>query len=116
MNLAMDDMTPADRIGYRVNLVSGPPPGPTTGLSVPSLGTPAGSLQLFWDGGDDFDFTIQLIAIDAAGNESEPRTVRITDGNEGCNVGHRAASNGLALAVLALALASARARPLRRRR
>lgn len=111
MNLATDDMTAVDRIGYRVTLVAGPAPGPTTGSTKPSLAGYDGSLTLFWDGDDDFDFTIQLIAIDAAGNESAPQTVQITSGGGGCSVGHRCSGNGFALAVLALALASARARP-----
>ena len=107
---ATDDMTPPDRIGYRVTLVAGPAPGPTTGRTVPVLARSDGSVRLYWDGDADFDFTIQLIAIDAAGNESAPRNVQITNGGGGgCSVGHRRASDGLALAVLALALASARA-------
>ena len=115
-NLATDDTTPADQIGYRVSLVAGDASGLTTGLTVPSLARGDVSLLLFWDGDDDFDFTAQLIAIDAAGNESAPRTVPISSGGGGCSVGHRRASDGFALAVLALALAGAAARPLRRRR
>src|SRR5262245_33675167 len=112
-NLATDDMTAADRIGYRVTLVSGPAPGPTTGLTVPSLTRSTDSLTLYWDGDDDFDYTIQLIAIDAAGNESAPRTVQISSGSGGCSVGHRRTGDAFTLAILALALASARARRLR---
>ena len=115
-NLATDDMTPVDRIGYRVTLVAGAAPGLSTGLiqAVPVLAETNG-LTLFWNGDDDFDFTVQVIAIDEAGNESAPRTVQITNGGGGCSVGHRRASDGFVLAVLALALASARARRLRRR-
>ena len=115
-NLATDDMTPVDRIGYRVTLVAGAAPGLSTGLiqTVPVLAETNG-LTLFWNGDDDFDFTVQVIAIDEAGNESAPRTVQITNGGGGCSVGHRRASDGFVLAVLALALASARARRLRRR-
>jgi hypothetical protein len=115
-NLATDDTTPVDEIGYRVTLVAGDASGLTTGLSVPALASGDGSLLLFWDGDNDFDFTAQLIAIDAAGNESAPRTVQISSGDGGCSVGHRPASDGFALAVLALALASAAARPRRRQR
>jgi hypothetical protein len=115
-NLATDDMTSADRIGYRVTLVAGEASGLTTGLSIPALRRADGGLLLFWDGDDDFAFTAQLIAIDAAGNESAPATVQISSGGGGCSVGHRPASHGFALAILALALASAAARPLRRRR
>jgi len=113
---ATDDMTPADHIGYRVTLVAGDASGLTLGLTVPSLARTNDSLLLFWDGDDDFDFIAQLIAIDAAGNESAPATVHISSGGGGCSVGHRRASNGFALTVLALALATAAARPLRRRR
>ena len=113
-NLATDDMTPVDRIGYRVTLVAGTAPGLGTGRTgVVLAGT--GGLALFWDGDDDFDFTVNVIAVDAAGNESAPRTVQITSGGGGCSVGHRRASDGFALVVLALALASARVRRLRRR-
>ncbi len=114
-NLATDDLTPVDRIGYRVTLVAGDAPDLHTGRTGAVLADPDGSLVVFWDGDDDFDFTAQVIAIDAAGNESAPRTVQITSGGGGCSVGHRRASDAFALAVLALALASARARPLRRR-
>ena len=82
---------------------------------MPVLAEPDGSLAVFWDGDDDFDFTVQVIAVDAAGNESAPRTVQITSGGCSCSAGHRRASHAFALAVLALALATARARPLRRR-
>ena len=114
--LATDDTTPVDRIGYRVTLVAGDASGLTLGLSIPSVARGDDSLLLFWDGDDDFDFTAQLIAIDAAGNESAPATVHISSGGGGCSVGHRPASHGVALALLALALATAAARPLRRRR
>ena len=87
--LATDDMTSSTRIGYRVTLASGEASGLTTGLSTPALARADGSLLLFWDGDDDFDFTAQLIAIDAAGNESAPATVQISSGGGGCSVGHR---------------------------
>jgi hypothetical protein len=113
-NLATDDMTHVDRIGYRVTLVAGAAPGLGTGLTGPVLADTQG-LGLFWDGDDDFDFTVVVIAIDAAGNESTPRAVHITNGAGGCSVGHRRASDGFALAVLALALARGW-RPSRRSR
>ena len=115
-NLATDDTTPVDKIGYRVTLLSGAAANLSTGLrnDIAVLATSAG-LTVFWDGGDDFDFTIQVIAIDAAGNESAPRTVPISSGGGGCSVAHRGADDGVALAVVALALASAAARRLRPR-
>jgi hypothetical protein len=115
INLATDDMTPAARIGYRVTLVAGEASHVATLGSTAIRGWQDGSLTLYWDGDDDFDFTIALIAVDAAGNESAPKTVRIFSGG-GCSVGGRHASGGLQIAVLALALVSTAARPLRRRR
>ena len=115
INLGTDDMTPVDRIGYRVTLVAGAASALTTGGGRAILGDAGGSLTLFWDGDDDFDFTLQLIAVDAAGNESAPKTVHVSDGG-GCSVSGRRARDGFALAVVALALGSAAARPLRRRR
>ena len=103
-NLATDDRTPVDRIGYRVTLVAGEAPDLGTGRTGAVLAGTDG-LALFWDGDDDFDFTVVVIAIDETGNESAPRTVHITNGAGGCSVGHRRASDGFALAVLALALA-----------
>jgi hypothetical protein len=115
INLGTDDTTPADRIGYRVTLVAGDAPNLTTSGGRALLGAADGSLTLYWDGDDDFDFTLQLIAVDAAGNESAPRPVRVSDGG-GCSVGGRRVSDGFALAVVALALVSAAARSPRRRR
>lgn len=115
-NLATDDTTPADRIGYRVALVAGAAPNLSTGLrnDIPVLATTVG-LAVFWNGDDDFDFTIQVIAVDAGGNESAPRTVQISSGG-GCSVGHRRDGDLVALVVVALALASARARRVPPRR
>ena len=116
-NLATDDTTPVDKIGYRVALVSGAAASLSTGLrsDIAVLATSVG-LTVFWDGDDVFDFTIQVIAIDAAGNESAPRTVQISSGGGGGSVAHRGVGDGVALAVVALALASARARRVRPRR
>jgi hypothetical protein len=116
-NLATDDTTPVDKIGYRVTLVAGAAANLSTGRrnDIAVHATSVG-LTVFWDGNDDFDFTIQVIAVDAAGNESAPRTVQISSGGGGCSIGHRHAGDGVALAVVALVLASARARRLRPRR
>jgi hypothetical protein len=112
-NLATDDMTPAAKIGYRVTLVAGAALHLSPSDDRAVLGLYDGSLMLFWDG-DDFDFTVQLIAVDAAGNESAPKTVRISDGG-GCRVGGRRVSNcaGLVLALI-IAAARPRRRPARR--
>lgn len=71
-------------------------------------------LWLSWPGnGDDVDFTLQLVAGDAAGNESAPQTVRIYDDIGACSVGRRNGVNGgpLAILMLALVLAGRRRRP-----
>jgi hypothetical protein len=108
-NLATDDMTAANRIGYRFAVVAGTPPD---GLSLPTgvvdLALPDASLWLSWPGeGDDVDFTLELVAVDAAGNESAPQTVRIYDDTFACNIGRRNGINGRALAIVIVTLAAA---------
>ena len=115
-NLATDDMTPAEKIGYRVTLVAGAAQYLSTNAGNAADGAADGTFRVFWDGGDDFDFTIQLVAVDAAGNESAPQTVRIYRDDGLCSVGGRQRNDRLALVVVALALATAAARPRRRRR
>jgi hypothetical protein len=105
-NLATDDMTPADRIGYRVAVVAGKSPA---GFDVPSgvvnWAHSDASVWIHWSGiGDDVDFTLELVAVDAAGNESAPQTVRIYDDIGGCSIGPRGGVNGGTLAILVLAL------------
>src|SRR5262245_61721150 len=112
-NLATDDMTPVDKIGYRVSLVAGAAPNLSNGYTNDVAVLANTHLPVSWSGDDDFDVTIQVIAVDAAGNASAPRTVRISSGSGGCSVGHRRAGDAFTLAILALALASARARRLR---
>jgi MYXO-CTERM domain-containing protein len=53
-----------------------------------------------------------LVAVDAAGNESAPQTVRIHDDMGGCSIGRRSGVKGgtLAMLVLALVLAGRRRR------
>src|SRR5262245_2120073 len=54
-NLATDDMTPVDKIGYRVALVSGAAPNLSNGRTndIAVLALP--HLLVLWDGDDDFD-------------------------------------------------------------
>jgi hypothetical protein len=113
-NLATDDMTPAERIGYRFAVVAGRPPG---GFTLPEgtvdLASTDGSLWLRGSGiADDIDFTLQLVAVDLAGNESAPQTVRIHDDTGGCSVGRRGGAGVGALVIATLAFATA----VRRRR
>jgi hypothetical protein len=118
--LATDDATPSSRIGYRLTIVTGAPP---SGLSLPSDAVePSGDdLALHWiDGATDdqesFDFTLRVVAVDLAGNESVPQTVRIADDRDhACAVARGGGSRkGLVwLGLLPLLLATRR-RPRRR--
>jgi len=89
---ATDDMTEVDRIGYRFTLVEGTPPSRFTVPPPTFLPTVFdGQIWLEWDDGasddqESFDFTLSLVAIDVAGNESAPRMVRIADDAGGCTV------------------------------
>jgi hypothetical protein len=95
-------------MGYRVTSVAG-----TEGL-IPSwrdgeaiIGSPDGTLTLFWNGNDGFLFTLQIVAIDLAGNESEPRLVHIQDTTGGCRIGGGRGRGALAPLIVGLALAIA---------
>ena len=77
-----------------------------------------GKIWFNWDDGTEdhapIDFTLRVVAIDRAGNESAPQTVRVTDDPGGCAV-VRPHPRGLAWAVAA-ALLLARRRRRRRER
>ena len=106
-----DNRTPADRMGYSVALVSGSLP---EGAAIVSpVRTMDGAIWLTWTDGatDDQEsiaFTLELRAMDEAGNVSEPVRVSVRDEDDG---GCRMASRTLdaswmpsfALALLALA-------------
>jgi hypothetical protein len=115
-NLATDDRTPVTDIGYRVTVVGGAAPPGLMNSGVTRSSFLDGRYALYWAGGyeDDIDFTIQLVALDAAGNESAPRIVRIHDDSGGCSVGRRHPA-AFTLAVVMLALAVAARRQRRRR-
>ena len=111
--VATDDTTAANRIGYRFTLASGSLPD---GFTLPGFARePVGTtVVLFWDGDGDLDFTLQVVAIDLAGNESAPQTVRIQDDSGACAVaGGRTSRWAIAfVAVLALlAVTNRRRRP-----
>src|SRR3954470_5000711 len=82
---ATDDVTAPEGIGYRFSLVDGtlPMSFPIL-LDQPSRATVAdGKLWFNWDDGaatgrGPIDFTLQVVAIDQAGNESAPQTVRVS--------------------------------------
>ena len=108
-NLATDDMTPpTDRISLAV--VAG------AGFTPPSGAVRTGNAgDTFWlmlNGyPDDIDFTLQMIAVDGAGNESAPQTLRVHEDTGACSVARGERAGVLTLAVVALALA-----PVARRR
>jgi len=88
-----DDRTSAEELGYSVRLVSGTPPAGLTLPDKPLLAHGANELWVFFPdpGPDDqepFDAVFELIAVDAAGNESAPSApVRAEDGGDtGCAV------------------------------
>lgn len=115
---ASDDVTPVDRLGYRVSLVAGKLPA---SAMLPEGATT--SIAVYWlDGATDdqepLDFTLSIVAIDLAGNESAPRTVHVVDDKGGCAVAalSRATSaTPAALGLLLLGWAAAR-RPRARSR
>ena len=113
-NMATDDMTSADEIGYRMAVVAGSGFTPPSGAVRPGIS--GDTFWLFLDGyPDDIDFTLQMIAIDAAGNASAPQTVRIHDDAGACSVGRRDRAGTASLAIVALALAAVARRRRRRR-
>jgi hypothetical protein len=116
-NLATDDMTPTERIGYRFVLVAGAlPSGFTLPEGVVDWALPDASVWLMWSGLDgDFDFTLQLVAFDAAGNQSAPETVRLRDDAGGCSVGRGRGAGELALTMAGFALAKVVRRSRRRK-
>lgn len=119
---ATDDTTQPDRIGYRVSIVGGQPP---LGFVVPAAQRAAGDhVMLVWgDGATDdqepFDVTLQVLAIDAAGNESAPQTVRVADPGSGggCRVAatHMSGDGVISRALLIFLVLGVAVRRRRRR-
>ena len=115
---ATDDMTPPEKIGYRLSLESGMlPPGLTLPPDAIEPGEPSDQLLLYWSDGagqPPFAFTIRIVAVDLAGNESPPRLLLIADepGHAACAVARgRVSPTGLAgIAALAVLLATRRRR------
>jgi hypothetical protein len=118
---ATDDVTPPTRIGYRLTLAAGSPPA---GLQLPAYPVEfagGGGVALAWrDGATDdqeaIDFTLKIVAIDLAGNESAAQTVRVSDDSgHACAVARRAAHwQGLAGVTVGAILLMARKRSRRR--
>ena len=107
-NLATDDMTPPERIGYRFAVVAGTPPADFAPPSRPQLARWNGKYLLGLSGtSESFDFTLSMVAIDAAGNESAPQTVRISQDAGVCSIGRGRRAGVPTLAIVALVLAAA---------
>ena len=114
-------MTPAEQLGYRFALVAGKLPD---GLSLPfqAMVFPVfdGVISLNWsdrstDGQDPIDFTVQIVVVDSAGNESVPQIARVYDDPGGCGILARsgpisACAAAVAIAALAAAMLAARRR------
>jgi len=116
---ATDDMTPPEKIGYRLSLESGMLPlGLTLPLDAIEPGEPSDQLLLYWSDGADqppFAFTIRIVAVDLAGNESPPQLMLIADeqaGHAACTVarGRHARPSLAGIAALAVLLATRRRR------
>jgi hypothetical protein len=118
--VATDDRSPAAQIGFRLRVVAGNLPDR---LTLPSTDIQAlsGAINLHWDDGieDDheaFSFTLELSAVDSAGNASAPITLVVAEGGSGgaCAMGGGAGGAwwplGLLLVVGCLARIAARRR------
>lgn len=119
---ATDDMTPPEKIGYRLTLESGMlPPGLTLPADAIEPGEPSDQLLLYWSDGADqppFAFTIRIVAVDLAGNESPPQFMLIADeqaGHAACAVARGGVSRPwlAGIAAVAALLATRRRRRLR---
>jgi hypothetical protein len=116
---ASDDRSPATAMGFRLALLGGRLP---VGLLLPAQAVRArgdGTLLLAWtDGAQDeqepIDFSLELRAVDAAGNTSAPALIGVHDGDDdgGCALARSPRTPALLLAA-PLTLA---ALALRRRR
>jgi len=80
---ATDDVSPEYKIGYRFTVASGTPPA---GLVLPenAVDFPLGEIafNFLWNDGatDDqepVNFTLRIVAVDQAGNESAPQTLAV---------------------------------------
>jgi len=108
--LATDDMTPPEKIGYRLSLETGTLP---PGLTLPTDAVEPNSgrhIVIAWPGPlpePVADFTLRVVAVDAAGNESAPQLVSYHPIDIGCGA---AADPRAAIALLAWLVAAGRRR------
>jgi hypothetical protein len=108
--LATDDMTPPEKIGYRLSLETGTLP---PGLTLPTDAVEPNSgrhIIIAWPGPLPervADFTLRVVAVDAAGNESAPQLVSFKTIDVGCEA---AADPRAGIALLAWLFAARRRR------
>ncbi len=96
-----DDRSPADQIGYLVELVDGSLPGNLYIPEQPVRQIDGGALWfVFSDEDQEFEFSVSIRAVDLAGNMSEPILVEVFSGNSGCS----ATSNNRALGTWGVVL------------
>lgn len=114
---AFDDHTAPERIGYRVRVVKGSAPSDL--VPQQAIEPVSGKLFLAWvDGATEdqeaLDFTLEIVAVDGAGNEGAPQLMRIQDGGSGgCALTARRATGaaGAFFAAALVLLAARRRRP-----
>jgi hypothetical protein len=106
--VATDDMTAPERIGYRLSLESGTLP-PNVGLLTMAQDPIFGFVRIYIrEETTDFNFTLQVVAIDAAGNESAPQTVVVEHHDSGCSIaGTRISRPGLGWIMLGALIVTA---------
>jgi hypothetical protein len=112
--VATDDMTPRARIGYRLSLESGTLPLDVA-LPVNAIEPNGDLVQVQFNSETTawFNFTLQVVAIDLAGNESPPQTVVVHPSHgQDCSVARaRASRPGLGwIALVALLVTAYRRR------
>lgn len=108
-------------IGFRMRLLSGSLP---QGLNLPGgdVRARSGGLYFHWDDGyeadhEEFSFTLEIIAVDTAGNPSPPVQVVISDGGSGgCSIGRSSGSRATGPGLLPCLILGAAAMLYRRRR
>jgi len=107
--VATDDMTAPERIGYRLSLQSGTLP-PNVGLLTMAQDPIVGFVRIYIRAETtDFTFTLQVVAVDAAGNESAPQSVVVEHhADSACSIGAtRTSRPGLGWLVLGALIVTA---------
>jgi hypothetical protein len=105
---ATDDQTSAADIGYRIELASGNLP---SGMTLPTgaVAGYGGNLFLFWSDGNTDDqealsFSLEIRAVDLAGNEGLPTTIQVSSpgSGSGCSVAARGLTSAWPTAIAIL--------------